>query len=211
MAAKKNNTHFSKKEAIKLGFQTAKKNIIFFIGIFVIVTLVFALTTLIQSSTVFNKDAASFIIGNILVFVVNMVIDMGLIRIAIKFADHEKPVFSDLFYTPSLINYILTSVMSSVIVLIGLVLFIVPGIIFALKIQFSSYLVVDKGLGPVEAIQKSWRMTKGVKWNLFLFALLLMFINLAGLIALVVGLFISVPLTMVANAFVYRKLLSQVK
>lgn len=211
MSAKKNSTHFSKKEAIKLGFQTAKKNIVFFIGIFVIITLVFALTTLIQSSQAFNKDAASFVISNILVFVVNTIIDMGLIRIAIKFAEREKAVFSDLFYTPSLINYVLTSIMSAVIVLMGLILFIIPGIIFALRVQFSKYLVIDKGLGPVEAIQKSWKMTKGVSFNLFLFAILLMLINLLGLLAFVVGLFISVPLTMVANAFVYRKLLSYAK
>lgn len=211
MPTRKTHIHFSKKEAIRLGFQVAKKNIIFFIGIFVIITLVFALTTLVQSSAVFNKDAASFIISNILVFVVNTVIDMGLIRIAIKFAEHERPVFSDLFYTPSLINYILTSIMSAVIVLIGLILFIVPGIIFALRVQFSKYLVIDKGLGPVEAIQKSWKMTKGVSFNLFLFAILLMFINILGLLAFIVGLFISIPLTMVANAFIYRKLLSYTK
>jgi len=179
--------------------------------LFVIITLVFALTTLIQSSAAFNKDAFSFVISNILVFVVNTIIDMGLIRIAIKFAEREKPVFSDLFYTPSLINYVLTSIMSAVIVLIGLILFIIPGVIFALRIQFSKYLVIDKRLGPVEAIQKSWGMTKGISFNLFLFAILLMLINLLGLLAFIVGLFISVPLTMVANAFVYRKLLSYAK
>ena len=136
---------------------------------------------------------------------------MGIIAITLKFVDLEKPSFSDLFHTQSLINFILTSIISGVIVAIGFVLLVVPGVIFALKLQFAKYLVIDKNMGPVEAIQKSWNMTRKITWNLFLLGLLLMLINILGVIALLVGLFITIPLTMVANAFVYRKLLSQVK
>ena len=35
------NHHFSKKEAIKFGFEVAKKNIVFFLGVFVIWILAF--------------------------------------------------------------------------------------------------------------------------------------------------------------------------
>lgn len=210
MTAKK-KLHFSKGEAIKFGFQTAKGNIIFFIGIFVIITLVFAVTTLLQNIPNFNQNAATFLIGNILVWVLNVIIDMGIIRIALKFVDLEKPSFSDLFQGSFLINYVLASIISGVIIVIGLILFIIPGIIFAFRLQFAKYLVIDKEMGPVDAIQKSWNITRGITWNLFLFSLLIILINILGFIALLVGLFITIPLTMIANAFVYRKLLSQVK
>jgi uncharacterized membrane protein len=42
-----------------------------------------------------------------------------------------------------------------------------------------------------------------------LFGILLVFINILGALALLVSLFVTMPATMVANAFVYRKLLSQ--
>jgi uncharacterized membrane protein len=207
----KKKLQFSKNEAIKFGFQTAKGNIVFFIGVFVIVTIVFSLTSFLQNIPNLNQNAGTFLIGNILAWILNLIIDMGIIRIALKFVDLEKPAFSDLFQRNSLINYVLTSIISCVIIVIGLILFIIPGIIFAFRLQFSKYLVIDKKLGPVEAIQKSWKMTKGVTWNLFLLCLLFILINILGFIALIIGLFITVPLTMVANAFVYRKLLSQVK
>jgi len=210
MTAKK-KLHFNKGEAINFGFQTAKSNIVFFIGVFVIITLIFAATSLLQNVPNFNQNATTFLIGNILVWVLNVIIDMGIIRITLKFVDLEKPSFSNLFHGSFLINYVLTSIISGVIIIIGLVLFVIPGIIFALRLHFAKYLVIDKEMGPVDAIQKSWNITKGITWNLFLLTLLLILINILGFIALLVGLFITIPLTIVTNAFVYRKLLSQVK
>ena len=207
----KKKLHFGKGEAIKFGFQTAKGNIVFFIGIFVIISLVFAATTLLQNIPDFNQNAGTFLIGNILVWVLNVIIDVGVIRIALKFVDLEKPAFSDLFQGSFLINYVLASIITGVIIVIGLILFVIPGIIFAFRLQFAKYLAIDKGMGPIDAIYKSWNITRGTTWNLFLFTLLIILINILGLIAFLVGLFITIPLTMVANAFVYRKLLSQVK
>jgi uncharacterized membrane protein len=71
--------------------------------------------------------------------------------------------------------------------------------------------VIDKNLEPVEAVKTSWRMTKGNVWNLFFFGILLGLINILGFLCLIVGLFITVPLSMLATAFVYRKLLNPSK
>jgi len=46
---------------------------------------------------------------------------------------------------------------------------------------------------------------------LSLFDLLLGLINLLGAICLLIGLFATIPTTMVATAFVYRKLLAQIE
>jgi uncharacterized membrane protein len=81
----------------------------------------------------------------------------------------------------------------------------------AIRLKYSAYLVVDKNLGPVEAIKTGWKLTKGNVWNLFFFEILLCLINLLGALCLLVGLFITVPLSMLATTFVYRKLLLQSK
>ena len=88
---------------------------------------------------------------------------------------------------------------------------IIPGIIWAIKFQFYDYLIIDKKLGPIEALKKSAVITKGAKGNLFVFGLLLGGINLLGAICLLIGLFAAIPTTLVAKAFVYRKLLAQVE
>src|SRR4030042_562947 len=77
----------------------------------------------------------------------------------------------------------------------------------SITLGFVNDIIVDKKMG-IDSLSKSWQMTKGVKLNLFLFWILLALINIAGALLLLVGLFITVPLSMVATAYVYRKLVS---
>jgi uncharacterized membrane protein len=142
-------------------------------------------------------------------FVINLIIGIGLIKIALEFVDGRKPKFSELFYYKPAINYFVASLIQGVIVVLGFILLIIPGIIFSTRLQYVSYLIVDKNLGPVDAIKKSWNVTRGNTWNLFFFGILIGLINLLGIICLVVGLFVTVPLSMLATAFVYRRLLLQ--
>lgn len=202
--------HFSKKEAINFGFKTAKKNIAFFLSVFVAWALIAIVSQVFQGNLNLNKQFLPSFIFSLLTWVVNSVIAMGIINICLKFIDGKKPKLKDIFYTKNLFNFILASIIRSVIIIVGLILFIIPGIIFSIKLQYSEYLIVDKQLDAVDSIKKSWEMTKGVKWNLFLFGFLLGLINVLGFLALLIGLLITVPLTLVANAYVYRKLLSQV-
>ena len=88
---------------------------------------------------------------------------------------------------------------------------IVPGIIWAIKFQYYGYFIVDKGLGPIKALEASSELTDGIKWDLFLFGLLLFCINILGLLCLLIGSFATVPTTMLAYTFVYRKLESQLR
>lgn len=46
-------------------------------------------------------------------------------------------------------------------VLGGMILLIVPGVIFALKLSLASYYLVDKNCGVMEAYKASWEATKG--------------------------------------------------
>ena len=109
----------------------------------------------------------------------------------------------------SFFDYLIGSILYGLIVVVGLILLIIPGIIWAIKFQFFDYLIVDKGLGPIDALEKSSDITRGVKWDLFAFGILLAIINILGFLCLVVGLFVTIPVTLVAMAFVYRELLPE--
>lgn len=61
----------------------------------------------------------------------------------------------------------------------------------------------------MEALKRSAAITKGALWNLNLFDSSLVLINILGIICLLIGLLVTTPTTMVALAFVYRKLLVQ--
>ena len=73
----------------------------------------------------------------------------------------------------------------------------------------TTFLVVDRKLDPVEALRESSRLTQGVKGQLLVFALLIAAVNLVGAIALLVGLLVTIPTTVIAAAYVLRRLQSR--
>ena len=202
---------FSKSEAIRFGWNMMKSNLGFFIGLLVVVGLIYFIPDFIAELLKEDAPILSIIIS-IASWVLDMVIQMGLIRISLRFCDNEKGEFADLFSCfPLFFKYLLGLILYGLIILGGMILLIIPGIIWAIKFQFFSYFIVDKGLGPIEALKRSSAITRGAKWDLFLFGLLLGLINLLGAICLFIGLFATVPTAMVAMAFVYRKLLAQIE
>ena len=194
---------------MQFGWDITKSNIGFFIGLLIVAGLIQYVPDIVATIIEADAPALSLII-RIASFVLSMIIGMGLIKICLRFCDGEKGEFSDLFSCyPLFFNYLIGSILYWLIIMVGLILLIIPGIIWAIQFQYYSYLIIDRGLGPIDALKKSSEITKGVKWDLFVLSIVLGVINLLGLICLVVGLFATIPTTMVAIAFVYRKLLAQ--
>lgn len=101
-------------------------------------------------------------------------------------------------------NAVLANVLVGVIVIVGLFLLIVPGIIFACKLVFTPYLVVDRKMEVIEAVKESWRMTSGHAWKVFGMGLLAILIGIAGLICFGVGIIIAILWIRVAFASLYH-------
>jgi uncharacterized membrane protein len=202
---------FSKKEAIKFGWEITKKKIKFFIPLLI---LVFGSSFLFDYLSDLAKKE-SFLISFLLTtvgFALSIIFSLGLIKISLEICDGKEPKISDLFSQYRLFfRFLFTSILKSLICLFGFILLIIPGIIFSIRLSFFDYLIVDKNSRIVESLKRSWEITKGSTLNLFLLYLLLVLINLLGVFALIVGLFWSIPTTMIAEAFVYRKLSSELK
>lgn len=101
-------------------------------------------------------------------------------------------------------NTVLASLLVGVIVIIGLFLLIVPGIIFACKLAFTPYLVVDRKMAVVEAVKESWRMTGGYSWTVFLMGLLAIPIAIAGFIVFGMGIIPAMMWIALAFASLYH-------
>jgi uncharacterized membrane protein len=100
-----------------------------------------------------------------------------------------------------------------VLVIAGVALFIVPGIIIGIMLSFVTYVLVDednkfeiKSVSFWTAIKKSYFMTKGHKWRIFLLVLVLAGLNILGFIAFVVGLLVTVPVSGITLGMLYEKL-----
>jgi len=101
------------------------------------------------------------------------------------------------------VEVVLTKILITGIVIIGIFLFIIPGIIFAIKLAFAPYLVVDKKMDAISAIKESWKMTSGHGFTIFVMAILAFIIMLGGFIVFFVGIFISMIWIMAAFASLY--------
>ena len=97
-------------------------------------------------------------------------------------------------YRRGLASLIAAQFLTTLLVVVGLALLVVPGIIVGLRLSFVTLLVVDEGLGPVEAIGESWRRSAGFGWTLLGIGLMAFPVAVVGLLALVVGL---IPAAMV--------------
>ena len=202
---------FSKKEAIRFGWETMKSNF----GFLFLVVIVSLLLGIFQEVLRIPADllkGSPLILLIVLIGVIfwglQRIVEMGIIKIVLKFCDNEKPAFSELFSCFHLFfNYLGGMVLYLLIVVGGIILLIVPGIIWAIRFQFFGYLIVDKGLGPVASLKKSFEITKGSALNLFLFGFLAMGVMLLGVLCLLAGILVAIPIVAVAFGFVYRKLL----
>jgi uncharacterized membrane protein len=197
---------FSITEAIRFGWDILKGNTGFFIGLLIVAFLIQTLPRIIGDFVIKDFPLISIILY-LASSVLNIVVQLGLLKISLKFCDGIKGEFDDLLSTFNLlISYSAASILYGLIVLGGLILFIVPGIIWGIKFSLYPYFIVDKGIGPVEAIKASGRATEGEKLNLFVFGIVLGLINFAGALFILIGLFITIPISMVAYAHVYRAL-----
>ena len=88
-----------------------------------------------------------------------------------------------------------------------MILLIVPGVIFALMFMFATMIVIDRGLGPIESMKESRRITTGYKWKLLGLALVLTLLNLAPDFSRWWSeLLVTVPVTVLAFTRAYREL-----
>ena len=200
---------FSNQEAIKFGWETLKENLGFFLiggAIILVVSLIPSIVKDVYKRT--NSDTVKIIINTIsfLFQIIAILLELGLIKISLKLIDKEKVSIYDLFSQyPLFFKYLGGIIVYTLITLVGLILFIIPGIIWGIKFRFFAYFMIE-GFGLMESFEKSSEITKGSKGDLFVFSLVLVLITLAGILVLFIGILISIPIVALATAFVYRKL-----
>jgi len=137
-------------------------------------------------------DSAGFVMLNVLIAAYGILV-LPIVRYGgdwmyLRFIRDERPNPADIFngFKQGYLNVVLANLLVFAICGIGFVLLIVPGIIFACRLSFVSYLVMDKGLDPVAAIEKSWFMTRGHGWRIFGMYLLCIVMFFVGLVLLIV-------------------------
>ena len=201
---------FSRQEALGFGWKKMKENFWFLMGIFAVMFFCQGMQS--HFSHIDPKtDWATYFFGTFSFLILNIIIQMGNIRIALEINDGQKTGFDRLFSAwKFFFRYVAGSFLYSLIVLCGLILLVVPGIMWAIRFQFFSYFIIDKDAGPVEALKLSSKATKGARMDLFWFDLACFGAIILGVLALGIGIFVAIPTVMLAVAYVFRKLEPQI-
>ena len=122
-----------------------------------------------------------------------------------------KPDFEYLIkgFMENYLDIILASLLVFALVVLGLFALIIPGIIIGCRLVFVSYIVMDKKLDPIEAIELSWKLTRGHGWTIFFMGLSSIFIIIFGLILLIIGIFPAIMWVSSSFAALYESVLRE--
>lgn len=102
------------------------------------------------------------------------------------------------------LKYVAVNIIYFVIVVAGAFCFFLPGIFFAVRLQFAGLAILDNPeLGLMDAIKESWKRTDGHFFALFGLGLAYIIICIIGFLCLFVGSFFAMAMIMAATVYSY--------
>ena len=122
-----------------------------------------------------------------------------------------KPDFEYLIkgFMENYLHIVLANLLVFALIILGLFALIIPGIIIGCRLAFVSYIVMDKKLDPIEAVELSWKLTKGHGWQIFFMGFVSFFIVIFGLILMIVGIFPAIMWICSSFAALYESVLRE--
>lgn len=201
------NAHgFSIAEALGFGWRTTTGNAAYFAGLGILLLAILLVLGAVAELVETYSEVWGLLVA-LVSLIVGIVLEVGIIVFSLRYCDGSRGTIADLYiHYPLGPQYFIARTIYSLLVLVGLVILIVPGVLLALVFQFCGYHIVDENVGVMESFRRSADTTKGARWRLFIFFMLLLLINFAGFLCLVVGLLLTVPATLLAYAYAFRQL-----
>ena len=198
---------FSIKESLIFGWEA------FFAHYKVFVPVVFISMAISLVSEYIVKDNFSLLALSVCTVgaIAQIIIGMGLTKIALKISAGEPVIFDDVFSVTHLFfPFIGAGLLYVLIVLAGLLLFVIPGFIWLISYWLYQYVLIDREVGIWAALSEAKRLSQGARWHMCKFMFVVCILNVAGMLTFFIGLFLTIPITAVSTAYVYRKLLERV-
>jgi uncharacterized membrane protein len=149
------------------------------------------------------------LLGMLYSFLIAPVFNYGGDMIFVQAVRKVKPDFEYLIkgFMQNYLHIVLANLLVFALVILGLFALIIPGIIIGCRLAFVSYIVMDKKLDPIEAVELSWKLTKGYGWKIFLMGCASIFIVIFGLLMLIVGIFPAIIWISSSFASLYESVL----
>jgi uncharacterized membrane protein len=195
-------------DAVNYGWNAYWKNV----GPMVVIALViFGINIVFSAIGSASGSVALQVVLNLVGWLVGLFLALGWFRVALEVTQGRRPEVGDVFKAEGYGPYIVASIVFGIGFFIGIVLCVIPGIIFAVVFGFYGFVAAEQGNAavPMETLKRAAEITRGHRWQLFGLAIVLALINLVGLLACGVGLLFTSGITIIAWAYTYRRLSGQ--
>ena len=154
-----------------------------------------------------TQNMGGMIVMAIVGWLISMAAYAGLLNIVLKITKGSMNGF-DLsgFKMPvkTYLNYLLVTIIMSIIVTIGTICCLIPGIFLAARLSLAPSYVLEHPEGSIgEAIERSWNMTKGNFWNIFGLGAIYVLFCLVGLLCCCIGVYFAQAIGYFILAVVY--------
>lgn len=145
-------------------------------------------------------DFALMVLSVTFFLVVVLGLVLGFLRVALDLVDRGESAVARMYGSFSVApRFFLAALLSMIIIALGFVVFIIPGIILTLRLRFFPYYILDKNLGAIASLKASFHATKGYEWEIL--GLNIVAAVLAGFVPV-----IGIPVTCFLLAYAYRAL-----
>src|SRR3989344_7229660 len=115
-----------------------------------------------SSEPIFASGIIPFLIGGLIVLIAGLITEIALIRMAAGEESRVQEAYKRAW--PRLLPFLGLSLLVGLTILVGFILIIIPGIIFAVWFGFSYFVFLLENTGIREAMKKSKAYVKGRFW-----------------------------------------------
>lgn len=190
---------FKTGEYIQRGLDILKKNFGLYLGFFLLAIIINAALLKLESAQ------PGLIIFRILI---NPPLIAGFFTAALKTLKKQSLAFADFFTGfESFVQLNLLNVVASILIFVGLVLLIIPGLYLSIAYSLAVPILLDRKMDFWSALESSRKVVNKSWWSFFGFSFALGLINFLGALLLGFGLVVTVPLTFCAIAAAYEDII----
>lgn len=182
-------------------------------GMFILIGIIFILISLLGNTGMalgYAGGFSGFSLTSILVSLLQAFIGLGYLRFLLNMAREQDHKIEDLFNGPQsfahFAYFLVVSLLYNALTMLGIVLFIIPGIIAGIGFMFASYLVAEQKTDIFTSFKRSWEMTTGNRWKILWLSIVLVGFNILGFLAFGIGLIMTIPVTSLVYVHLYTRL-----